>query len=173
MERVFRHFQEDLDTLKQRLLTQGGLAEERVREAIRALMERDAAGMDAVLAGASEAAESILLRSVPALEATPEDVLDADGLLIGTPENFGYMSGALKYFFDRCYYPCLERTQGRPYGVFIRAGKPGDAIVFSWFALNLSEARWGESSRIGRAVAVQVAPRSQEVETNCGNLCPT
>ena len=51
MERVFRHFQEDLDTLKQRLLTQGGLAEERVREAIRALMERDAAGMDAVLAG--------------------------------------------------------------------------------------------------------------------------
>ena len=51
MERVFRHFQEDLDTLKQRLLTQGGLAEERVREAIRALMERDPAGMDAVLAG--------------------------------------------------------------------------------------------------------------------------
>lgn len=51
MERVFRHFQEDLDTLKQRLLTQGGLAEERVREAIRALMERDAAAMDAVLAG--------------------------------------------------------------------------------------------------------------------------
>jgi phosphate transport system protein len=51
MERVFRHFQEDLDTLKQRLLAMGGLAEERVREAIRGITERDAAALHAVLAG--------------------------------------------------------------------------------------------------------------------------
>lgn len=51
MERVFRHFQEDLDALKQRLLAMGGLAEERVREAIRGLMDRDSAALDAVLAG--------------------------------------------------------------------------------------------------------------------------
>ena len=51
MERVFRHFQEDLDTLKQRLLAMGGLAEERVREAIRGLSERDPGALDAVLAG--------------------------------------------------------------------------------------------------------------------------
>ena len=51
MERVFRHFQDDLDALKQRLLAMGGLAEERVRESIRGLMDRDLAALDAVLAG--------------------------------------------------------------------------------------------------------------------------
>ena len=51
MERVFRHFQEDLDTLKQRLLAMGGLAEERVREAVRGITDRDPAALDAVLAG--------------------------------------------------------------------------------------------------------------------------
>jgi phosphate transport system protein len=51
MERVFRHFQDDLDTLKQRLLSMGGLAEERVRESISGLMDRDSAALDAVLRG--------------------------------------------------------------------------------------------------------------------------
>ena len=51
MERVFRHFQEDLDALKERLLAMGGLAEERVRESVRGLMDRDQGALDAVLAG--------------------------------------------------------------------------------------------------------------------------
>ncbi|HWI18440.1 MAG TPA: phosphate signaling complex protein PhoU [Vicinamibacterales bacterium] len=51
MERVFRHFQDDLDQLKERLLAMGGLAEERVRESVRALIERDNAALDAVLRG--------------------------------------------------------------------------------------------------------------------------
>ncbi len=51
MERVFRHFQEDLDTLKERLLAMGGLAEERVREAVRGLMDRDNDALDGVLSG--------------------------------------------------------------------------------------------------------------------------
>ncbi len=51
MERVFRHFQDDLDALKQRLLAMGGLAEERVREAVRGLMDRDGDALDAVLGG--------------------------------------------------------------------------------------------------------------------------
>ena len=82
--------------------------------------------LEAVLRGARDPAiggVDVVVR--PALEAGPDDVLQAQGLLLGTPENFGYMSGAMKYFFDRIYYPCLDRTPGLPYGLFIRAGNDG------------------------------------------------
>jgi len=57
-----------------------------------------------------------------ALAATASDVLRADGYLLGTPANLGYMSGALKHFFDQIYYPCLDSTRGRPFGVFVHGG---------------------------------------------------
>lgn len=78
----------------------------------------------AVLRGAQrvEETESRLLR---AFDADTEDLLACDGLLLGTPENFGYMSGALKDFFDRTYYPCEGKLLGLPYAVFISAGNDG------------------------------------------------
>src|SRR5690606_34047889 len=81
---------------------------------------------DAVLRGASASTiENVQVRWVAPLEATPDDVLQADAIILGTTENLGYMSGALKDFFDRCYYPLLEKKQGLPCALFIRAGLDG------------------------------------------------
>jgi NAD(P)H-dependent FMN reductase len=76
--------------------------------------------LEAVLAGAGDPEiEGVTVRSVPALGATVPDVLEADGYLFGTSANFGYMSGALKHFFDTTYYPCLDAVAGRPYGMWV------------------------------------------------------
>ena len=59
---------------------------------------------------------------MPALAAGVPDVLAADGFILGTPANIGYMSGALKHFFDQVYYPCLDATRGRPFGAWVHGG---------------------------------------------------
>ena len=82
--------------------------------------------VDAVLRGANHPdIEGVSCRWVPPLEAVAEDVLECDAIILGTTENLGYMSGALKDFFDRIYYPCLEKTQALPCAMYIRAGHDG------------------------------------------------
>jgi NAD(P)H-dependent FMN reductase len=74
----------------------------------------------AAMAGARDPAiEGVELVDRPALSATASDVLSADGLLLGSPVNLGYLSGAMKHFFDQIYYVCLEATRGRPFGVYL------------------------------------------------------
>lgn len=81
---------------------------------------------DAVICGAtSPEIEGVDVVALSPFAATPADVLSAQAIILGATENFGYMNGALKDFFDRCYYPCLERTEGLPYALYIRAGNDG------------------------------------------------
>ena len=80
----------------------------------------------AVIRGArSPEIGNVEVRTRTALEATAADLLWCDAFILGTPENFGYMSGALKDFFDRCYYPLLDRTDALPYALLVRAGQDG------------------------------------------------
>ncbi len=86
--------------------------------------------LDALLKGAqSQSLQHTHTRFIPPLETKAEDVLAADAIILGTTENLGYMSGALKDFFDRCYYPVLEDKQGLPCAAFVRAGHDGTGTL--------------------------------------------
>lgn len=79
--------------------------------------------LEAVRAGATDPSITgveVVVR--PALSATAVDVLEADGYVLGSPVNLGYLSGALKHFFDTVYYPVLDATVGRPFGAWLHGG---------------------------------------------------
>ena len=87
---------------------------------------------EAVIAGANNPdVDGVEVRVKSALDADADDLLWCDGFLLGTPENFGYMSGAMKYFLDRAYYPCEGKINGKPYALFVRAGNDGSGAISS------------------------------------------
>ncbi|WP_298608176.1 flavodoxin family protein [uncultured Thiothrix sp.] len=83
----------------------------------------------AVATGAASAEIELIV--LTPFEAQPEHILQAGALILGTTENFGYMSGAVKDFFERIYYPCLEHTQGLPIALYVKAGNDGTGALTS------------------------------------------
>jgi NAD(P)H-dependent FMN reductase len=116
---------------------------------------------EAVLSGATDRSiEGVEVLARPALAATITDVLEADGYILGTPANIGYMSGALKHFFDQVYYPCLEATVQRPYGLYVHGGSDtlGAVKAVEVIATGL---RW---RRAQLPVSVVGPPSAQDLE---------
>jgi hypothetical protein len=88
--------------------------------------------LEAVVDGAGTDAIGDVEVEVRAALTCPEvDALQADGYLLGTTANLGYMSGALKHFFDRIYYPCLEETRRRPFGAYVHGNSDTAGAVTS------------------------------------------
>jgi hypothetical protein len=85
----------------------------------------------AVACGRDAVGDAVQWRELGAFDAGPDDVLWASGILLATPANFGYMSGALKDFFERVYHPCLDRTVGRPYALIVKGDTDVDGAVAS------------------------------------------
>lgn len=103
---------------------------------------------DSVLNGAlSMANKGSIVQLKSPFDCVTKDVLEASALILLTTENFGYMSGALKDFFERIYYPCLEdepRSQSKPYALIIKAGLDGTGATTS--VGNITRAlRWKEA----------------------------
>ncbi|MCE3550101.1 flavodoxin [Pseudonocardia sp. RS11V-5] len=86
--------------------------------------------LDAVVRGASDPEiTGVEVRRRAALAATASDLLEADGVVLGTPANIGYMSGALKHFFDQVYYVCGDDTRKLPYGLYVHGNQGVEGAV--------------------------------------------
>jgi NAD(P)H-dependent FMN reductase len=121
---------------------------------------------DAVMSGATDARiEGVDVVARAALAATAVDVLAADGYLLGTPANLGYMSGALKHFFDQIYYPCLDATVGRPYGVWLH-GNNDVTGALRGIEVITTGLRW----RAAQAPVVVLAEPTREELEQCWEL---
>jgi multimeric flavodoxin WrbA len=123
---------------------------------------------DAVAAGVAEAADELELTRLPARDAGVDDLLAAGGILIGSPEKFGYMAGVIKDFFDRTFYPAEGKTEGLPYAVFVSAGNDGSGAVSSIERI-VTGYRW---SRVAEPVIVRGAPDAAALE-RCRELGET
>lgn len=122
--------------------------------------------LEAVLDGARDpeiTGVDIVVR--PALAATLPDALAADGYLFGTPANFGYMSGALKHFFDTVYYPILDHVAGRPYGLWVHGNDDtaGAAAAVQRLATGLSLRPAAEVLHVAGSVDADMRSRAGEL----------
>ena len=86
-------------------------------------------GSEAMACAAAEGAQEADVLLLHADHAQADDMLAADGYLFVFPENLAAISGVMKAFFDRCYYPCMGRIEGRPYAVAVCAGSDGSNAV--------------------------------------------
>lgn len=82
----------------------------------------------ALVAGAA-AEDGVTTRLLHSSAAGAADVIAADAYVFATPENLAAISGLMKDFFDRCYYPALDRINGRAYAVLVCAGSDGQNAV--------------------------------------------
>ena len=104
----------------------------------------------------------------PALTAAVIDVLEADAYLLGTPANIGYMSGALKHFFDQVYYPCLDAKAGAPYGLYVHGASDTTGAVRAVTSI-ASGLGWAEVV----SPVVAIGPVGKDVERQCYELGAT
>ena len=125
--------------------------------------------LQAALAGARDPDLSdVEIAQVPALAAGVPDVLAADGFLLGTPANIGYMSGALKHFFDQVYYPCLHAKRGAPFGLYVHGNSDTTGAVRAVAAIT-GGMGWAEVSK----PVVVTGPVAAAVERQCYELAAT
>jgi len=124
---------------------------------------------EAVLAGATAPEiEGVEVVRRPALTVSPVDMLEADGYLLGTPANLGYVSGALKHAFDQSYYQLLDTARGRPFGVYIH-GNEGTEGAERGIAAITTGLGWVKAAE---TVVVMGKPTKADVEA-CWNLGAT
>ncbi|MCK0177597.1 flavodoxin family protein [Mycolicibacterium sp. F2034L] len=124
---------------------------------------------EAVLSGATDPEiEGVDVVRRPALTVSPAEMLAADGYLLGTPVNLGYISGALKHAFDQAYYQLLDATRGRPFGVYLHGneGTEGAKRAIDGITAGLG---W---ERAAETVVVSGKPDKTDLEA-CWNLGAT
>jgi multimeric flavodoxin WrbA len=122
--------------------------------------------LEAVLSGANDPEiEGVDVVVRPALAATLPDMLSADGYLFGTTANLGYMSGALKHFFDTIYYPSLDHVAGRPYGLWIHGNNDtvGAAKAVEKVCTGLSLTRTADVLAVVGPVDAQTRSKAREL----------